>query len=266
MADSTTPQTQSKRLIYPRELDNPDIHPAVIRFGFFDRDTPYRSNAEDEILLYMPESSQQPSTVSWDNEKFGFVGATIADVARGAGGRGNLTPDHLGGIVSDAVSRASSSALAMLGSSLANLLGGNVSAEGLMGEVTGKIPNPYLTMVFKGVDFRSFSYVFRFSPTSASDCERIMDIIKTFRRNALPTNEGSLLKYPKECEIQYWWRGSENKYLHKFKRAVCTAIDVDYTPNGMFSTMNNGFPTCIVLSTKWTEVEIVTRDDIDEGF
>ncbi len=256
----------AQRLIYPRELDNKEIHPATIRFGFFEREDVTRSTPGDEIQLYMPESASQPSTVSWDSEKFGAIGSAIASIGRGAAGA------DPGSVISSAMSSAASlpgaafsRALANIGSGAASLLGGNVSAEGLMGETMGKIPNPYLTMVFRGVDFRSFAFVFKFTPYSESDCDTIDNIIRAFRRNALPTKEGAFLKYPSECDIEYFWRGAENKWLHRFKKAVCTAVDVDYTGAGMFSTMRNGFPSTIVLTTKWSEIEIVTRDDIDRN-
>ena len=258
----TTTADAPGRYLYPRELSNPDIHPATIRFGFFDRESAYRSMPTDEVQLYMPESVSQPSTVSWDTEKFGLIGNAIGNIGRAAASdTGSLTSEALKA-VSNAPGAGFARALATIGSSAAGLLGGNVSAEGLMGEVMGKIPNPYLTMIFRGVDFRSFSFVFKFTPYSEADCDTIDNIIKTFRKNALPSKDGAMLAYPKECEIQYFWRGAENKWLHRFKRAVCTAVDVDYTGAGMFSTMRNGFPSTIVLSTKWSEVQLVTREDI----
>lgn len=257
-------ETSKKRFIYPKELDNKEIHPATIRFGFFDRVDVKRSKPGDEVQLYMPESASQPSTVSWDTEKFGIIGNAMAKNMRATGntdfgGAIASTTEMYGNLPSMAIARA----LANMGSSAAGLMGGNVTAEGLMGEGMGKIPNPYLTMVFRGVDFRSFSFVFKFTPYSESDCETIDNIIKAFRRNALPSKEDAFLKYPSECDIEYFWRGDQNKWLHRFKKAVCTAVDVDYTGAGMFSTMRNGFPSTIVLSTKWSEIEIVTREDID---
>ena len=260
IGNSSTPT----RLSYPKELSNKDIHPATIHFSFFERKSASSSKKSDEIQLYMPESVSQPSTVSWDVEKFGAIG----EVAKQYGRMGSIEDvNNVVNSIGDVLGAMGPRIRANLGSKAASMLGGNVSAEGLMGEVMGKVPNPYLTMVFKGVDFRSFSYVFKFTPYSESDCQTIFDIIKTFRKNALPTKEDAFLAYPKECEIQYFWRGEENKWLHKFKRAVCTGIDVDYTAAGMFSTMRNGFPSTIIVSTKWSEIEIVTREDVEnEGF
>jgi hypothetical protein len=250
----------AKRLIYPKTLVNEDLNPAFIQFQYYERDSIKDSNIDDIVQLYMPESVGQPSTVSWDTEKFGFVGGTMAAALR----KGSM---DAAGTFANASEKLRGNALANLGSSAAQLLGGKVSADGILGEVAGKINNPYLTMVFRGVDFRNFAFTFRFTPFSESDCDTIDQIIKTMRSNALPpgssaSDPGPFLGYPKECAISYHWRGAENKWLHKFKKAVCTAVDVDYTSSGMFSVMRNGFPSEITVSTKWSEIELVLRDDV----
>lgn len=50
----------------------------------------------------------------------------------------------------------------------------------------GVIPNPYIAQIFRSVNFRSFDFIFRLVPFSEKDCDTIQEIIKTFRRWALP--------------------------------------------------------------------------------
>lgn len=265
----------SERLVYPRDLGNPDRFPAWINFSFFKRHNVEKREATDKIDLYMPESVENPSTVRWSTEDFGFVGNKIASAAQSVSNSGfdGITMDSIKRASGDAAWLASARALSGAGSAAAALLGGDVTAEGLMGEVAGKIPNPYLTMVFKGVDFRSFAFVFKFFPFSEEDCDRIYKIINTFRKNVLPGkgDNGAFLTYPMECDISYKWGGASsgdgggqfgNKWLHKFKPAYCTAFDVNYTNTGMFSVMRNGFPSEISVAMKWSERELVTAEDI----
>lgn len=249
-------------LIYPPNLQDVEKNPAVIQFQFYERKSIKDSAPEDAIQLYMPQSVSQPSTVSWDTEKFGFVGNAVAQGIKTRGD--SFSESDLGSAMSLAASRAGYS----IASKAAGLLGGNVSAEGLMGEASGKIPNPYLTMVFRGVDFRTFTFSFKFAPFSEKDCDTINDIIKTFRKNALPPGKAGepFLGYPRECDISYHWKGEDNKFLHKFKRSVCTAVDIDYTGQGMFAVMRNGMPANIVVNTKWSEIELVLRDDVEQGY
>ena len=266
-------------LRYPRTLGDSDTNPSWIQFAFFERKDETRSAPSDKIHLYMPESVAQPSTVSWDTESFGFVGNAAVKAMRSY----NQTDGFLAGVQSGGkkgwnelqggIDLMAARSMANIGSMAVGLMGGSATAEGIMGESMGKVPNPYLTMIFRGVDFRNFSFVFKFYPHSEDDCKVIDDIIKTFRANALPAYDSgrAFLGYPKECDITYMWRDKRNPWLHRFKKAVCTGVDVDYTSSGMFSTMRNGFPSEITMATKWSEIELVTRDDVfisgeDGGF
>lgn len=259
-------------LVYPKTLSDHELNPAWIQFQWFERIDISKSELGDCIQLYMPEQAAQPSTVHWDQEAFGFIGRTFASAGQAAAGKGyregmSAGMSSIAGKSADAWDITKARVIASVGANAAQALGGNVSVEGLMGQVAGKIPNPYLTMVFRGVDFRSFVFSFKFAPFSESDCDIIDKIVKSFRSNATPPGKGSkqgpaFLGYPNECEISYWWKGNQNQWLHKFKRSVCTGVDVDYTAAGMFSVMRNGFPAEIVVNLKFSEIELVLRDDI----
>ena len=249
----------AQNLIYPTSLSDVNQNPAWMEFQFYERKSPRSSPPDDTISLYMPESVAQPSTVSWDTERFGFVGNSIA-----GGGNGGIM-----GTVAGGVDVAYERSYANLQAALANSLGGRLSAESIM-SAQGKVPNPYLTMLFRGVDFRTYSFSFKFFPYTEKDSDVIHNIIKTLRGNSLPdyASEGSstFLGYPKEVEVAYKWKSKDNPYLHKFKRSVITAIDVDYTPQGMFAVMRNGMPACIQVNLKLSEVELVMRKDVAKGY
>lgn len=251
----------AQNLIYPASLADTNQNPAWMQFQFYERKSPSSSPPDDVVSLYMPESVSQPSTVSWDTEKFGFVGNTMANA-----GAGNIA---IGGTISDAATIAAQRAYANVQAAIANKLGGRLSAESIM-SAQGKVPNPYLTMLFRGVDFRTYSFSFKFFPYSERDSETIHNIIKTLRANALPdfTSESSdtFLGYPKEVEVAYKWKSGDNPYIHKFKRSVITAVDVDYTGAGMFAVMRNGMPAVIQVGIKLSEIELVMRKDVKEGY
>ena len=42
--------------------------------------------------------------------------------------------------------------------------------------------------------------------------------------------------------------------------------DVNYAAAGIFSTQRNGFPSNIIVTLNFSEVEIVLRDDIAAGY
>lgn len=255
-----------KTLYYPKNLVNMDLNPAFIQLTYFHRDDQLRLAPKSTISLSMPEQISQPSTVSWDNEKFGMAGKILSDGMKKLGGSNEGTMD-ISSMVDAVSQRVKQGAMFNVASVASRALGGTASAEGMMGEVSGRIPNPYVTAIFRGVNFRTFDYVFKFTPLSEDDCTLINNIIKEMRSNALPESldSSAFLSYPYECQIAYFWKGKQNKWLNRFKRAACTKIDVNYAGTGSFTAMRNGFPTQIIVSTTWTELELVTRSDVTEG-
>ena len=248
---------------------NTDVNPGWIQFDIFERKSPKNSIPLDTINLYLPSSMRNPSTTSWGTDSLGMLGNTLVSSTDRLLGQGD--PQEFswkqGGM--DLLKRIGFGMAANAASSIVRQAGGSASAETLMGAVTGQVANPYLTAVFKGVDFRTFEMTFKFVPISEKDCEVIDNIIRTFRGAALPPGEAAkqsaFLGYPNEFEIRYIWRGKENKYLHKFKRCVLTGVDVDYTGMGMWSATRNGFPAESNMTLRFSEIEIVLRDDVKKG-
>lgn len=131
------------------------------------------------------------------------------------------------------------------------------------------ILNPYLSQIFRGVDFRNFQYTFRFVPFTLSDCDTIKEIITIFRKWALPSGPAGgggspYLNYPGEVDIQYQFQDGENIYIHRFKRSVITSLDFDYTGAGMWTMMRNGFPTETVMNIALSEIQIIVREDVQD--
>ena len=121
-------------------------------------------------------------------------------------------------------------------------------------------------MLFRGVDFRSFVFTFQLVPFTEDDCDLIYNIIQKFREHSYPdfANDNMFFTYPDECKITYMWENGENKWLNAFKRSVCTGVDIDFTPRGQWSSLRNGFPNVVEISTRWSEVEVIVKKDITE--
>lgn len=257
-------------LVYPDTLKNLSLNPANINFQFYKRDTKEKSTS---IHLPMPDNIQNPSTINWDtNVEMGMMGDVITENLKQTGAleNGDVKGTVMGiaGQLPDVYERAKSVAIAngiSKAIQTASLGTNNVNASDIMGAVNAKTPNPYRAVMFRGVDFRSFSFTFTLVPFSEEDCELINKIIEKFRSHSYPEYSGAKMffDYPDECQITYLWETTANKWLNNFKRAVCTGIEVDFAPNGQWSSLRNGFPNMIRLTTKWSEVEIITKADID---
>lgn len=247
---------------------NTNVNPGWIQFDIYERKTPKNSIPLDTINLYLPSSMRNPSTTSWGVDSLGMLGNVLVSSADNALGQGASDASWSSGGMG-MLSRIGYGMAASTAAAIVRQAGGSTSSESLMGAVTGQVANPYLTAIFKGVDFRTFEMSFKFVPVDEKDCEVIDKIIRTFRGGALPPGESarqtSFLGYPNEFEIRYIWRGKENRYLHKFKRCVLTAVDVDYTGMGLWAAMRNGFPAESNMTLRFSEIEIVLRDDVKKG-
>jgi hypothetical protein len=246
---------------YPANVGE-DVFQAFILFQEWERQDRNSSRPTNTYALYMPERLVNPNTVSWDAEKLGVVAGLGTELMNGQISTGTA--------LSNVYQAGATRAKFNIASSIAQKMGSSASAETLMGATLQKIPNPYLTMLFRGVDFRTFEFTFKLYPHSQQDTITIRDMIKSLRMASLPPGKGGsgdyLLGYPNEFTIEYHYGDIINPWLNKFKRCVLVGIDTDYTGSGMWSMTRDGFPAEITLNLRFTEIEIVLRDDVNEGY
>ncbi len=271
-----------KPLVYPFKLPasrDPDDEPSAAEvtaaftyahFKSFERYTTKSSAYNNDIYLYLPEKMTMPSTVKWDMTGIGIAGQQAENYMKGNKDSTIQSAAIAGGsaMMSHVISNTAKS---FLDSSHQILTGNMYNSEHLAGLAAGGIPNPYMTMLFKGVDPRAFEFSFKFYPHSEADALAIDAIIEAFRADSLPPGAQSYnpvsLGYPMEFEIEYMMLGMTHPWLNKFKRSVITKLDVDYTGAGMWScSTQTQFPTYIVLNLTFTELEIVLRDDVLAGY
>lgn len=133
---------------------------------------------------------------------------------------------------------------------------------------TGLTPNPRKEMVFKGVDFRSFSFDYSFFPRDENEAQHVMDIIHAFKFHMHPEYKDAssfLYLYPSEFDIQYFTNLGENRFIHRHSSCVLTELNVDYTPNGNFNTFLNGMPTQINITMSFKELAPPTKESVYMG-
>lgn len=140
---------------------------------------------------------------------------------------------------------------------------------GAMSALTGLAPNPMKEQIFKGVDFRTFTMEYQFAPRSIEESNNVNDIIKAFKYHMHPEykqdSNNFLFLYPSEFDIEYYNNGEENLNIHRHTSCVLTEFNVNYTPNGNFSTFEGGRPTQINVSMTFKELTVLTKELIAEG-
>ena len=140
--------------------------------------------------------------------------------------------------------------------------------SGAMSAATGLAANPRKEQVFKGVDFRTFQFDYQFFPRSMEEAENVMAIINKFKFHMHPEfkdNNNFLYIYPSEFDISYYQGGRENLNLHRHTSCVLTEMNINYTPNGTFTTFPNGMPTQINVTMNFRELALLTKQKVRDG-
>ena len=132
--------------------------------------------------------------------------------------------------------------------------------------------NPQVELLFKGTANRGFIFDFKFQPKNQKEAETINNIIFIFRRYAAPTlsatvtDPGAYFIPPAQFDIQYYFKNQENKFIGRISTCVLENIDINYSSAGQYATFNDGSPIEINMQLRFKEVDIITRNMIDQGF
>lgn len=213
------------------------------------KDTTYRIS--DAIALYVDGPPTVKYSMNYANKELG----TLLGV--------------LSGSVFDSKDNTNGETGAALGASLAKLPGafGAADVGSAMGISSGTALNPFKETVFESVDFRSFAFKYKFFPKNKIESDAVYNIINTFKFHMHPElSSGKLFFiYPSEFNITYYYGDAENGYFHKFATCVLENMDVSYGGE-QFSSFRDGSPTEINMSLTFRELEIITKNMVQEGY
>jgi hypothetical protein len=208
------------------------------------------------VALYVPNQLSIRYGAGWsDEETFGFNAFL-------KGGEAVARALEEGKI--DAITDSKTGVSAIAGS-FALQKGPSAAA---LSQLTGLAPNPMKEQIFKGVDFRTFTMEYQFAPRSQDEARNVLNIIKTFKYHMHPEYKDAnnfLFLYPSEFDVIYYHNGDENMNIHLHTSCVLTELNVNYTPNGNFSTFRDGIPTQINVSMSFKELTILTKELIAQG-
>jgi hypothetical protein len=208
------------------------------------------------IALHIPNNLSISYSVTWSEEDTGVLamaGAAVQqgwEVAKALGGNGNNTD----------VTGTGAAILTNIALSKGPQGAGNSVASGLAA-------NPKKEQVFKGVNFRTFSFDYKFFPRNSDEAKNVLNIIEQFKYHMHPEfkdNNNFVYIYPSEFDILYYIDGQENLNLHRHTSCVLTDMNINYTPNGMFNTFSDGMPTQIDITLSFRELALLTKDKVKD--
>lgn len=150
----------------------------------------------------------------------------------------------------------------------------NDLSKGQAGQIAGAIPNPYVTLMFNGVDLRSFTFTWKFAPRNETESKMLKAILQLIKGSALPTfsTGPGVLQYPMLCKMTLMsqdksWDGTENfkegsHPIIGFKHALIENVTINYSPNGIPSFFaGTSLPTFYQVSITLKEIEYFTGED-----
>ena len=129
------------------------------------------------------------------------------------------------------------------------------------------------------MEFRTFQFTFHFTPKSKAEAKTVRDIIQQFRIHAAPEidnnggdSAGRYFIAPSVFNIEYMFsntntgQSGRNENLHKFAPCVLRSIVVDYSQEVGWVTHDDGMPVKTTLVLEFQEMEILTKERIQQGY
>jgi len=233
--------------------------------GISDRDPDRKTIGT--VILPVPGGIQDSQQVTWNEDTINPFQLALANIAL----------DTIGKSVGEGAQTASDLVKSALKSddtksALGTYIAGQASgAQNLLTRTTGAIMNPNMELLFTAPNIRNFSFAFTLAPRSREEAKTVIKIIRFFKQGMSPIRSKSrlFLKSPHTFRLAYKRNGSESSgfgvndhpYLNKFKECAMGSFNVNYTPNGAYSTYDDGVMTAYQINMNFREMNPIYNDD-----
>lgn len=204
---------------------------------------PEKTDIKAHISLYMPDAISFTNQANYGKISLVEVAKSATDAVKSFGSIGKIIGSIAGAPISIAQSEAGKLALSTQGLAL----------------------NPKEQMLFDGIDFRSYSLSFTFTPYSKDEADTVKNIIKEFKKHAAPrlSKSGMFFIPPSRFNLSFYKDGKINDNIPKVARSVIESIEVNYAPNG-WATHTDGAPVQTTMSINFKEIELIDREKIEK--
>jgi len=135
----------------------------------------------------------------------------------------------------------------------------------------GRTINPHVAVAFNGIGLKNHEFNWTLSPKNPREADKLKEITDFIKTQSLPsyrspggTNVSSelvsraMLEYPAMVDV--FFLGIDQEYFFYFKTCMISAVNIDYTPNGI-ALNRGGKPSIVNLGLSLIETEIHTKDD-----
>lgn len=255
-------------------------------FGFNQETTGFNTankRVDKTICLYLPSNIKTSYGAEYTEEDMTataqaastlkLTAQTLSNMTKGGAEdlKGSLS-EGTGNLMGRQALKVASETLSVVASPI---FGGDLKLDKLYEGMTRSVANPMVMNMFKSVKRRSFSFSYKFVPTSKEELYNVYNILTLFKKYSMPkraddSSGGRLLEYPAEWRIRFWHGAQENLFLPKIARCCLKDINITYgdTPFTTFAP-EAGFgaaPTKYELELTFEELEILVQQRIDQGY
>jgi len=240
-------------------------------FGFGKRE--FAVYTDSSVTIGIQPQISDSNSVKWNGSDLNAIRAEAARVSMDAITSNNT--EELGNAIEGAGNRIKNTLTDNPDAAKAintYLAGKAVGVGGaLLSRVNGAILNPNLELLFEGPDLRQFNYTFKMSAESPSEANSIKSIIKWFKKGMAvrKDDQGLFMNTPNIFKIQYIKgqnESTDHDGLNRIKECALLNVQTNYTPEGNYSTFEDGSMTMYDLSLTFGELTpIIASDYYDAG-
>lgn len=148
-------------------------------------------------------------------------------------------------------------------------IGGSVINDAISGGRTGATlrstsglaPDYHMKVLFQGAGFRTFQWPLTFQPNNLKDAQGIQAWIQNVKVLAAPESGAVYWSNPNLFDITFFKAGTQQMF--RTKDLALTNLEVNYTPNNIWSQHTNGFPTAISVNLSFIETVRLSQQNIE---
>ena len=217
------------------------------------------------VYLPIPGGIMDTSTVDWGKETIDPLTAGAAALAYTA-----LTKsgEETGAAMNDAF-KALGEGSKSVETALGALVVGSATKSGaqVLKRAEGQIINPNMELLFNSPQLRQFNFSWRLAPRDPTEGQDVIKIIRFFKQGMVPIRQepNLFLRSPNTFKLTYHHKkeNSEHKFLNKFKECALVNCQIQYTPDGNYTTFTDGIMTSYQMTLAFNELDPIYSDDYD---
>jgi hypothetical protein len=210
---------------------------------------------KNSIAIYMPQTLKFNLAADYGAADIGGALGAFAKIKDAINSGSGFTGPDMGAVAQQA---------GKLATGLSSFFTGGLG-EGIGAAVqrrTGIAPAAMSEMIFNGIDYRTFSFTFKFTPRSKKESDVVNNLLHEIKESMLPLKYGTgsiaAYKVPHEFTIRFMRGTQVNPFIDQIGLCACTGVDIDYGGD-KFSTHPSGDPVSIDATLTFKELELMER-------